>query len=363
MIVNSHPQKDGFRSCGEFEKHWGTIIIFPERSDIWRNNAFDAQNLIIKLANIIINYENVLFCIKPHLVNKVSNRLDTRIKVVELDYDDIWARDIAPNFVVKDNHISCVCWDFNSWGGIEEGAYFPWDKDATFAKNLSDCMQIPKYIVDDIVLEGGAIITDGCGTAITTKSVLLNKNRNPHKSIDVIEECIKNYFCVNKVVWLDEGLAFDETNGHIDNICNFVAPGEICLAWTDDLKNPHYDIVRDAYNILKKSVDANGNPFVIHKIPIPNLQFITKEEERQLTQSKSSTERVAGFPLVPSYINYYLINSALILPSFSCEWDSVVYKIMKEIFPTREIIQIDSREFLIGGGGFHCILHEIPFFE
>ncbi len=349
------PREDGFWSRGEHEDHFGTIIMFPERTDIWRNGAQNAQQLIIELANIIINYENVLFCVKPHLKNKIRKKLNKKIQIVEAEYDDIWARDISPNFVVNKSEMRAVCWNFNSWGGVEDGAYFPWDKDAAFAKKISDVLGIKKYIINDIILEGGAIIADGNETLYTTESVLLNKNRNPFISKKEMERRLRKYFVVNKIIWFEDGLAFDETGGHVDNICSVIDSENLCLAWTDDENDFRYKNLLKAYNVLLKSDEKK-----IHKIPLPPPQFITKKEEKELKQIFSSTNRVEGFRLAPSYINYYLLNSALLLPAFNCEEDLIVKNIFKKIFPDREIIQMDAREPLIGGGGFHCILHEIP---
>lgn len=350
------PKKDGFRSCGEHERHIGTIIIFPERKDIWRDNAIYAQKLCVDLANTIANFEEVFLCVKPHLRSLVSRILDSRIHIIEIEYDDIWARDISPNFVVKGNEIRAVCWNFNSWGGKDEGAYFPWDKDAAFAKGIADYLGIKKYVINDIVLEGGSVITDGNGVVYTTKNVLLNKNRNPGMKIEQIETYLREYYCADTIIWLEEGLALDETDGHIDNVCSIVRPGELCIAWTDDKTDPQYRISNNAKCILHSSNTVQ----TLHKMPIPAPQFITAKEAAGIEQLSTSTHRVEGFQLVPSYINYYLCNSAVIFPTFKCEHDEEAVKAIKAIFPEREIIPFYAREPLIGGGGFHCILHEIP---
>ena len=355
-----NPKDDGFWSRGEFEKHCGTIIMYPERNDIWRNNASIAKMLIIDLANIIINFEEVFFCIKSYLSEEVKGKLDGRIQVIYTDYDDIWTRDIAPNFVTNGHKLRAVCWGFNAWGGLEEGAYYPWDKDAYFAKDISKKLSYEKYLVNDIILEGGAILTDGEGTLLTTKSVLLNSNRNPNCSICQLEEYLRNYFVVEKVIWLEGGLMLDETDGHIDNLCSFVCPGEICMAWTDDEKNPQYEVLSKAFECLSNSTDAKGRKFIIHKIPLPSPIYISKDEAKGIVQSSCSTKRTEGFPLVPSYINYYIMNNAILLPAFGNDLDGEAQSILKKIYKKHEIIQISSRELLIGGGGFHCVLHEIP---
>jgi agmatine deiminase len=354
------PLLDDFFSKGEHQKHQGTIIIFPERPDIWRCNATIAQKQIIEIANLLVTYEEVYFCIKPHLVHIVQNKLDSRIHILQMEYDDIWARDISPSFVTNGHKLRTVCWGFNSWGGEVDGAYFPWDKDAAFSRELSDALGIEKYSAEDIILEGGAVITDGDGTLLATKDVLLNSNRNPNITMPQIESYLKEYFSVEKVLWLDSGLLYDETGGHIDNVCSFVRPGELCLAWTDDESDPQYTVLHKAYSALNQLTDARSRSYRINKIPLPCAQYITKEEASTLAQSDLSRNRIAGFRLVPSYINYYLFNSCLLLPSFDSEYDSTTYELMKKYFPQREIIQMSSREFLLGGGGFHCILHEIP---
>lgn len=355
-----NPKADGFWSRGEFEKHQGTIIMYPERNDIWRNNASIAKSLIIDMANTIINFEEVFFCVKPYLKDELKGKLDGRIQIICTDYDDIWTRDIAPNFVTDGHELRAVCWGFNAWGGLESGAYYPWDKDAYFAKDISNQLGYKKYIVNNIILEGGAIITDGEGTLITTKSVLLNSNRNPEISMSQMETYLKNYFCAEKVIWLEEGLLLDETNGHIDNICSFVRPGEICLVWTDDENNPQYEVLSKALECFSNSTDAKGRSFIIHKLPLPSPIYISKGEANGIVHNSCSTNRTEGFQLVPSYMNYYIMNGAILLPAFKNDLDSEVRHILKKIYSNREIIQMNSRELLIGGGGFHCVLHEIP---
>lgn len=354
--VVTTPKRDGFWVRGEHERHLGTIIIFPEREDIWRDHAIHAQDLIINLANTIVNFEEVFFCVKQQYFGHVKKLLDSRIHIVEIDYDDIWARDIAPSFVVNKREMRAVCWSFNAWGGLTEGAYYPWDKDAMFAKRLADYLGLKKYVVNDLVLEGGAVIADGRGVIYTTKSVLLNKNRNPNMSLEQIEDYLYEYFCAEKIVWIEDGLLYDETNGHIDNVCSIISPGELCMAYPQSEMNSQYEVLKKSMRKLLSSTTVHK----FHKIPLPSSQYITADEAAGLSFTSSSTHRVEGFPLVPSYVNYYLVNSAVVFPVFNCEEDDEAIKVIKRLYPNREILLFDAREPLIGGGGFHCIMHEIP---
>lgn len=342
------------RLIPEFERHHGTIAMYPFRTDIWRFDARFMQEYVIKLVSCISKYEHVYFICRQEDVDTLSKKGLHNVTLVACEYDDIWARDIGPTFIKENTKTKCVNWKFNSWGGIEEGSYFPWNKDEAFAKTFANYLHI-ECIDIDLVLEGGAITTDGEGTLFTTKSVILNKNRNPGKSIIEVETILKETLHIKNIVWLDEGLAHDETNGHIDNILSVVRPHELCLAWTDDVNDPNYEIVRNCYEQITGAYEC-----VIHKIPLPPMQYMNSLESDGLTQNDYALKRNEGDLLPASYLNYYLVNGAVIIPSFGCPEDEIVCEKIKEIFPDRKVEQIYSREPLLGGGGIHCILHEIP---
>ena len=348
-------------TIGEFNDHQGTIAMFPFRKDIWRDNAIHMQNYIIELVSIISKYEPVyLFCQK-NLIDKIKN-ISENVTIVIAEYDDIWARDIRPTFVNNNGKIECIDWRFNSWGGRKEGAYFPWDADDNFASAVSSYFGV-KCNKINIVLEGGGIATDGNGTIFTTRSVLLNRNRNPFKRKEFIEDEILGATHDKRIVWLDQGLAYDETNGHIDNILSFVNYNELCLAWTDDKHNPNYQRIRKAFSILSNIKNLNGDKYKIHLIPLPPTQYMNEKEAKGLWQNPNALPRKNGDILPASYLNYYIFNGAVLIPSFGCNTDEQVKDIFRRIFPKKEIIQIYSREPLLGGGGIHCLLHEVPRLE
>lgn len=338
----------------EFEHHSATIAMYPFRTDIWRDNAIHMQKYVIELVKVISRYEHVIFACRNTDVSELGFLSSDRISVVPFEYDDIWARDIGPSFVRFNDSVIAINWKFNSWGGLKEGSYFPWDKDDAFACEMAKYLNLTCENAE-IVLEGGAILTDGEGTVFTTRSVLLNRNRNPFKSKQYVESVLKQRLRVERVVWLDQGLALDETNGHIDNVMSIVRPHEVCIAWTDDKSDPNYKRVRRILSSLEAQYECK-----IHKIPLPSRLFMTDEESGGLTSNEDALERKAGDLLPASYLNFYLVNGAVILPAFGCKEDEEVYRIMRSIFPERTIEQVYSREPLLGGGGIHCILHEVP---
>lgn len=347
------------RFIAEFEHHHGTIAMYPFRTDIWRSDAVYMQEYVINLVKCIAKYENVYLICRNQDVEKLQGELNNsiflhNIRVIPLEYDDIWARDIGPSFVRIAEELIAINWRFNAWGGLKEGSYFPWDKDNAFAVEFSKYLNI-NTIEADIVLEGGAILTDGEGTLFTTRSVLLNRNRNPFKSKEYIENVLKNCLGVRKVVWLKQGLADDETNGHIDNVMSIIRPHEVCIAWTNDKTNPNYARVREILKTIQKSYECE-----VHKIPLPTPLYMSAEEEAGLTTNDDAIIRKEGDLLPASYLNFYMVNGGVLIPKFGCVEDEQVLEIFKRVFPDRMIEQIYSREPLLGGGGIHCILHEIP---
>lgn len=346
---------------GEFERHHGTIAMFPSRNDIWRDDAVHMQKYILNLVSIISKYEPVYLFSQRELTDKIKDVPDN-VTIINSEYDDIWARDIGPTFVRHNGKIECIDWKFNAWGGKKEGAYFPWDADDNFASVVSSYLGLPCIRIN-IILEGGGIISDGNGTLFTTRSVLLNRNRNPFKKREFIEKEILKATHDKQIIWIDQGLAFDETNGHIDNLLSFVNQNEICLAWTEDKHNPNYRRIKRAFDILSNITNCNGEKYKIHLIPLPPMQYMNKEESSGLWTHPETLPRNAGDALPASYLNYFLINDAVLIPSFGCDTDEPVRAMFKDIFPERDVIQVYSREPLLGGGGIHCLLHEIPLME
>lgn len=341
----------------EHTSHYATIAMLPFRNDIWRNNARNMQRYVLDLVKIVSEFEPVYLIYDDRCEVSEMDLYHDNVIPIKMKYDDIWARDISPSFVYVDGKLTCLNWKFNAWGGKTEGAYFPWDDDNEFAINIASYLELPVTNVP-LTLEGGAIISDGLGTVFTTRSVLLNRNRNPFKSKQYVENILKDQLGAEKIIWLKQGLATDETNGHIDNVLSVISDDEICIAWTDDRKNVNYKRVRDIYDTLKNEYCGK-----IHKIPLPTPQYMTLEESKGIVEHECALSRKEGDLLPASYLNFYFVNGGVIVPIFGCNEDEIVLNTFKKIFFNRKIVPIYSREPLLGGGGIHCILHEIPILE
>lgn len=358
--LTSKPCDDGFHMPAEFEEHEGCWMIWPQRSDNWRLGAKPAQQVFCEVAKAISEFEAVTICVNGEQYGHARAVLPDHIRVVEMSSNDAWVRDSGPTFVSNGKELRGVDWTFNAWGGLFDGLYFPWDKDDEVAGKICDIEKIDRYRLDDFVLEGGSIHVDGEGTLITTMECLCSKGRNPHLSKEEIEQVLKDYLYIQKVIWLDKGIYLDETNGHVDNIACYVKPGEVMLAWCDDQDDPQYEISKQAYDILSKETDAKGRHLKIHKIHVPKPILITKEESDGVDVMNHSLPRVEGDRLAASYANYYIANGGIVFPTFDDPMDSEAYNVLQEAFPDRKIVGVYAREILLGGGNIHCITQQQP---
>ena len=283
------------------------------------------------------------------------------VRLVEMSNDDSWVRDCGATFVIDDKgSVRGVDWKFNAWGGLVDGLYFPWDSDDKIASKMCELERVDSYRTDNFVLEGGSIHVDGEGTVMVTEECLLSEGRNPHMTKDEIAKMLCDYLNCEKVLWIPRGIYNDETNGHVDNICNFVKPGVVVLAWSDDKNDPQYEISRQDYAYLSSVKDARGRKLEIHKLYCPNPQYITAEESGGIDYVEGTLPRREGDRMAASYVNYLTGNGFIALPVFNDENDEKAIKLLSELYPDRKIEAIYAREILLGGGNIHCITQQIP---
>ncbi len=248
-ITGSTPKQDGFRMPGEFEPQDHIFMIWPERTDNWRWGAKPAQKVFTEVAKAIAKHTPVTMLVNATQYANARARLPENIRVVECSSDDSWCRDCGPTFVVNDKtgEIRGIDWEFNAWGGLVDGLYFPWDKDNALAQKVCEMQGIDSYKTD-FICEGGSIHVDGEGTLITTEMCLLGENsgRNfPEMSKEEIENTLKEYLNLEKIIWIKDGIDPAETNGHIDDVACFVRPGEVACIWTDDPENQFYQACQE----------------------------------------------------------------------------------------------------------------------
>jgi agmatine deiminase len=262
-----------------------------------------------------------------------------KFEILELQIDDSWARDSGPTFVTGMDGRAAVSWQFNAWGN----KYHPYGDDASLAARLAHRLDMKLYLAP-MVCEGGAIHVDGEGTLLACEQTLLNVNRNPELSQQEVEEILALYTGVRKIVWLGEGFSDDETDGHVDNIACFAAPGRVLVGVPSSKSHPDAKPVQEVIRRLKEAHDAHGRRFEIIEIAQP----------RKLGRD------IRGRTHQASYINFYLCNGGVVMPGFDDPNDEQARETLAQVFPGRDILQVEAIDIVEGGGGIHCITQQEP---
>ena len=365
----------GFLMPGEFEPHEGCIMIWPERPGSWRNGAREARRAFRDVIAAIAESEHVYVAVSEASMPSAKELLcgkeqwQKNVTLFMAETDDAWARDVAPTFVRKEDgknppQICAVNWEFNAWGGTVDGLYASWEKDNAFAGFFADSFGYELIDAVPFVLEGGSVHSDGEGTVLVTEECLLSAGRNPQFSRAEIEERLRHYLGAEKVLWLPRGIYMDETNEHVDNVCAFLKPGEVVLAWTDDESDPQYALSKQCLDYLEGVRDAKGRTITVHKLPIPTHPVcLTEAEVEGYAFEEGEDEREVGERLAASYVNFYFSNEAVVMPVFGGEneeSDMRAVALMQQWNPGRKVIPVYARDILTGGGNIHCITQQIP---
>ncbi len=364
------PLADGFHMPGEFEEHEGCIIVWPQRPGSWSFGADEACKAFTAVIKAIAASEKVYVACGQEHFDRAEEMLKG-IENVELflrETDDSWARDIGPTCVVKDEAgkrtVRGVNWTFNAWGGEFDGLYPHWDKDDAFAEAFGNKYGFKMYDAAPFVLEGGSIHCDGEGTVLVTEACLLSEGRNPELSKEEIEAKLMEYLGAEKVLWIPRGIYNDETNEHVDNVCAFIRPGEVVLAWTDKEDDPQYALSKASLEALEAATDAKGRKIIVHKLPVPDVPVCIAEDEVQGYDFEEGEDmREAGERLAASYVNFYFSNDSVVVPAFGGEneaSDMRAVEILTKLCPERKVVSIPARAILTGGGNIHCITQQLP---
>lgn len=360
MKLTTTPADDGFRMPAEFEPQSETYMVWPQRPDNWRNGGKPAQDAFTKLAAVISRYQPVTMLVNQSQFKHARKTLPNEVRVVEMSSNDSWMRDYGPFYIVDDKGgLRCVDFDFNAWGGLLDGLYFPWDKDNEIVAKIANLKYLDYYKVKT-VLEGCAIHVDGEGTLIATEDVVLSEGRNAQATKAQMEKLFADYLGVTKTIWLKHGYFLDETNGDVDNMLNFVAPGELVLTWTNDEQDQQFKISQEAYTILSQATDAKGRPFKIHKLLMPAPQELSVEEANGVDAINGMLPRFAGQRLTATYVNYMTVNDAIIMPIFNDPNDQLAHDQLTKLYPDRQVVEFPAREILTGGGGLHTVAAGVP---
>jgi agmatine deiminase len=375
VVRDGTPIQDGFRMPAEFERHRGTLMIYPTRPGSWGRDRSESLRSFGQVFAEILKREELFLLAGQEFFDEAEGFMDSLIKenglkrdrlhLLKIGSDDAWARDVGPTFVTdKGGNIRGINWKFNAWGGEVDGLYASWDRDDAVAAAFCHELGTDCYDADPFVLEGGSIHSDGEGTVIVTESCLLSSGRNPDLTKQQIEDRLKSYLGAEKVLWLPRGIYNDETNEHVDNVCAFTSPGEVVLAWCDDENDPQHAMSKQDLKYLESVTDARGRHIKVHKLPVPSHPVLVTDTDLANYEFEEGEDmRDSGERLAASYVNFYFVNGAALVPQFggeNAESDQRALEILRELLPGREVIGVDARAILLGGGNIHCITQQIP---
>lgn len=391
----STPRADGFFMPAEFAPQDRVWIGWPHRTDTWAHGAKPAQKQYAAIARAISEFTPVYMCANQvdYANCKAVFESDENVTVVEMTTDDAWFRDTGATYVIngkgekRANH-----WHFNGYGGLIDGLYFPWDKDEQIALKMAELSGCRRYRPDDMILEGGSITVDGEGTLVVTDQCLLSPGRTCSAVLEEEEdpeslwpkyrkkfepwseelrgymtEHLKDYLGVEKVIWVKEGIDPEETNGHIDDVATFIAPGVMVCIWTDDPEYPFYEQCHAAYETLSNAVDAKGRKLKVYKLCMPVKPLYMDQASCDTIDADENAEpRVPDEPLIASYMNYLVTNHGVIVPQYGDENDQLAVDTLQEIYDevwgegVYKCVGVKSDQVVYGGGNIHCITQQEP---
>ncbi|WP_085640182.1 MULTISPECIES: agmatine/peptidylarginine deiminase [unclassified Pseudomonas] len=328
----------------EGERHERAFIAFGAQDAIWEDFTEDVQEALGRIARTIARYEPLTVYCRPGERSLAEEFCGTsNVTYMTAALDDIWMRDISANFVVDDkNGLGAVDFNFSGWGNKQQHA-----KDAKIARRVADEAQAT-YIRSELVGEGGGIEVDGHGTAIMTESCWVNANRNPGWSRAEVEAELKARLGLRKIIWLPGIKGKDITDAHVDFYARFVKPGVVIANLDTDPQSYDHKVTLAHLEILKKATDADGRPLQIHTMSPPL-------NPRSSKFNKGNPDFAAG------YINYFVINGAVIAPEFGDKAaDKQALDLLRQLYPEREVVQLNIDAIAAGGGGIHCVTSHQP---
>ena len=344
------PREQGYYMPAQWMTHESTILAFPFGEENWQGGLTKVRCEFMSFLQQIVEDESTILVITPmeeesfHKTQQIVKQNwvnSTNLHVVILPLDDVWMRDIVTIQLISEDlkELIPVKWKFNGWGGK-----FSYDHDCTVGYQLMEIMGINNFFDIPIILEGGAIEVDGKGNGITTRSCLLNPNRSGLNENE-FSQIIKDFFGLNKLIWLDEGLVGDHTDGHIDMVARFTPTGNILINHTDNINNPHFHILEQNYKQLSREFGSSS----LICLPLP-----------EQTIEEAMTNKLPELACA-NYANFYITNHRVIVPAFNDPADEVARSIAANFFPKHEVVSLLARDILkYGGGILNCLTQQVP---
>jgi agmatine deiminase len=343
------PKELGYRMPAEWEPHASTWFTWPRPEGISFPDKYDTvPPVYAELIRHLVQVEDVNINVwdadmeaqARALLQKYKTPLE-RVHFHHFPAYEPWCRDHGPIFLVRDRNgkreRAVVDWGYNAWGN----KYPPYDLDDAIPQHVAKLRGLPLFS-PGLVMEGGSLEVNGCGTVLTTEACLLNPNRNPQLSREQIEQYLRDYLGATNILWLGEGIVGDDTDGHIDDLTRFVNPTTVVTVVEEDRADANYELLRDNLHRLQSLRAQDGQPLRVVELPMPGV--IEYDGQR----------------LPASYANFYIANQLVLVPTYRHANDDLALAILQKEFPGRRVVGVDSTELIWGLGSFHCISQQEP---
>ncbi len=341
------PKQNKYYFPAEWHSHEATWITFPHNDHSWQGDKLHAMypeyfaliREISKGEKVYINVNNEE--LKQFILLQLPiYGIDEKQIVFHLHpTNDAWCRDHGPAFLIhkETNEKLIVDWGYNAWGG----KYPPFNDDDHLPTAIANFKNLPK-VSPGIIMEGGSVEFNGKGTVLTSRSCLLNVNRNPHLSQSEIEQYLCDYYGLEQVLWVSDGIVGDDTDGHIDDTVRFVNEDTVVAVVENNPDDENYAVLSKNLEELKQMRLLNGKPLNIVELPMPDAVVID------------------DFRAPGSYANFYICNAGVLVPIFDCPQDSIALQILRNLFTDRPVIGLSAKQIIWGQGSFHCLTQQEP---
>ena len=340
------PKELGFYFPAEFAPHTATWLSWPHKEASWPGKIHTVYAPYSQFIKELTKGEKVCINVVDENMKAfaVKQLTDAGVNLDKVEFfihptNDAWCRDHGPAFLLNnsDNKKAIVDWGYNAWGN----KYPPFDLDDVIPTLIGEKLKL-KVFHPGIVMEGGSVEFNGAGTLMTSTACLLNPNRNPHLNQEQIEEYLVQYYGVDQILWVDEGIIGDDTDGHIDDTVRFVNADTVLTVIEENKNDENYDLLQHNLKQLKQMRLISGRQLNIVELPMPDE--VVYEDQR----------------LPASYANFYIANRSVIVPTFRSDKDEKALQIIQQCFPGREVVGIDSTDIIWGLGSFHCLSQQEP---
>ncbi|MBX9890943.1 MAG: agmatine deiminase family protein [Chitinophagaceae bacterium] len=346
-MTHPTPQAQGYYFPAEFAPHVATWLSWPHKEASWPGKIHTIYPYYAQFVKVLTESELVRINVVDAAMQDfaTAHLLKAGVPMDKVEFflhptNDAWCRDHGPAFLINPNAANkkvIVDWNYNAWGD----KYPPYDLDDVIPTRIAEHYGLPVYY-PGIIMEGGSVEFNGAGTLLTSTACLLNPNRNPQLNQEQIEGYLRNYYGVEQILWVDEGIVGDDTDGHIDDTVRFVNADTVLTVVEPNKQDENHAILQHNLKQLQQMRLLNGKQLNIVELPMPDA--VVYEDQR----------------LPASYANFYISNQHVIVPTFRCDKDDQALSIIQQCFPERTVVGIDSTEIIWGLGSFHCLSQQEP---